>query len=358
MGGSPEPRELRLELEPRSRYDAIDVNARVTELHGTVLDAFRHWLCCSFHTTAGYLDPGLRGRLGRRRRALAGYMGAFRAVFPQGASYRHDALELRTELSQAQRQVEPRNADSHLAYMAAGLRSCVTYPHQLGAPVQFVDLDGVVNGQPRKRRTSIVGFNDEVEVARSQLKVPVSGHPIDSVNLKNPSLGFYGIVAELASRHAVTKGCVRLELADDERQAALTVNEYETLLMRHDLREVLRDPVRFMKEKGRHALEDPRKIPTKTFGYATYDLVQALNQLVDALSLEESLLERLLARIMAMPAERLFRMKRSVNLLVSDYDSAGQGIITDGTYQSPILIQWGRAPRRERHLEITLSRFV
>jgi hypothetical protein len=100
------------------------------------------------------------------------------------------------------------------------------------------------------------------------------------------------------------------------------------------------------------------KIPTKTFGYATYDLVQALNQLVDALSLEESLLERLLARIMALPAERLFRMKRSVHLLVSDYDAPGYGTIADGTYQSPILIQWGQAARRERRIEVTLSRFV
>ncbi len=352
------PRELRLELEPRSRFDAIDVNAEVSARHGDVLDAFRRWLYCSFHTTAGYLEPGLDGRLGRRRRALAGYMGAFRAVFPQGASYRHDKLELRTELSSAQREVEPRNADSHLAFMAAGLRTCVTYPHRPGARVRFVDLDGVVNGQPRKRLTSVVGYNDAVEVARERLTVPVSGHPIDSVNLKTPGRGLYELVTQLARHHQVTKGCVRLELADEERQAALTVNEYETLLMRHDLSEVLRNPVRFMAEKGRHALEDPRTIPTKTMGYATYDLVQALNQLVDALNLKESLLERLLARVMALPADRLFRMKRSVNLLVSDYDSPGEGAITDGTYQSPILIQWGQAPSRTRHLEITLSRFV
>ena len=298
------------------------------------------------------------GRLGRRRGALTGYVGAFRAVFPHGASYRHDALELRTELSSAQRRVEPRNADSHLTFMAVGLRTCVTYPHRPGAPVRFVDLDGVVNGHPRKRLTSVVCFNDAVEVARARLTVPVSEHPIDSINLKSPDLGLYELVAQLTSQHQVAKGCVRLELADSERQTALTVNEYETLLMRHDLREVLQNPLRFMAEKGRHALEDPRRIPIKAMGYATYDLVQALNQLVDALSLEESLLERLLVRIMTLPAERLFRMKRVVSLLVSDYDSPGRGVITAGTYQSPILIQWGRASGWVRHLEITLSRFV
>jgi hypothetical protein len=352
------PHELRLEIEPRSRFDAIDIGARVSALHGDVLDGFRRRLYYSFHTTAGYLGPGLAGRLAVKRQAVAGYLGMFRAVFPEGASYRHDALELRSELSDAQRLVEPKNADSHLAYMAAGLRSCVRYPHVAGASVPFIDLDGVVNGRPRTRQASVVGYDHEIEVARTQLTVPVSGHPIDSINLRAPELGLASRVAQLAHQHGVTKGCVRLELASSERQAALTVNEYETLLMQHDLRDVLRDPLRFLAEKGRHALEDPRAIPTKTMGYATYDLVQALNQLVDALNLEESLLARLLGRIMALPAERLFRMKRSVHLLVSDHETPGDAAMVQGHYQSPILIQWGRAPGRARRIELTLSRFV
>lgn len=352
------PRELRLELEPRSRFDAIDIGAHVSSLHGNVLDRFRRCLYYSFHTTAGYLDPGLAGRLVPKRHAVAGYLGTFRAVFPEGASYRHDDLELRTELSEEQRKVEPRNADSHLAYMAAGLRSCVSYPHTAGAAVPFIDLDGVVNGRPRKRQASVVGYDHEVEVARAEVTVPVSGHPIDSINLRAPELGLASRIADLAHQHGVTKGCVRLELATTERQAALTVNEYETLLMQHDLRDVLRDPLRFLAEKGRHAFEDPRAIPTKTIGYATYDLVQALNQLVDALNLEESLLARLLGRIMALPAERLFRMKRSVHLLLSDHDTPGETSIVQGHYQSPILIQWGHAPGRARQIQLTLSRFV
>ncbi len=202
------PRELRLEFEPRSRFDAIDVNAHVSAVYGSALDSFRQWLYCSFHTTAGYLEPELDGRLGRRRGALTAYVGAFRAVFPHGARYRHDALDLRTELSSAQRRVEPRNADSHLTFMAVGLRTCVTYPHRPGAPVRFVDLDGVVNGHPRKRLTSVVGFNDAVEVARARLTVPVSEHPIDSINLKSPDLGLYELVAQLASQHRLVRRVV------------------------------------------------------------------------------------------------------------------------------------------------------
>jgi hypothetical protein len=51
-------------------------------------------------------------------------------------------------------------------------------------------------------------------------------------------------------------------------------------------------------------------------------------------------------------------MKRSVSLLVSDRDVAGQGAIIEGTYQSPILVQWHRGARRVRTLDVTLTRFV
>ncbi len=350
------PFELTLELQPRARFDAIDVRERVSRLHGDALDAYPRTVYCSFHTTAGYLDQGLAARLNRK--GLHGYIDAFRALFPEGAGYRHDALDERRELSDEQRQIEPRNADSHLAFIAAGLRTCVSYVNWRGTPVSFVDLDGVYEGRARRRQTSIVGYHGEARVERIRVSVPVSGHPIDSINLKDPRLGLYDQFGDLIARHGVTKGRLRLELAHGERQAGLTVNEYETLLMRHDLVEVLRNPIRFMAEKSRHALRDPRAIPSKTLGYAKYDLVRALNQFVEALGLSESLIERMLARAMALPAERFLRMKRSVSLLVSDRSAPGHGAIVEGTYQSPILVQWHQAPGRVRHLDVTLDRFV
>jgi succinylglutamate desuccinylase len=138
----------------------------------------------------------------------------------------------------------------------------------------------------------------------------------------------------------------------------LTVNEYETLLMRHDLSEVLRDPVRFMAEKAGHILGNPRAIPAKTLDYAKYDLVRVFNRLVDALGLRESLVESVLSRAIAMPASRFLRMKRSVSLLVCDRGTSGRGSIIEGTYQSPILVQWHRDARQSRVLEVTLTRFV
>jgi len=59
-----------------------------------------------------------------------------------------------------------------------------------------------------------------------------------------------------------------------------------------------------------------------------------------------------------MPAARFLRMKRSVSLLVSDRAQAGTGTIVEGIYQSPILVQWHRAQKQARVLDVTLTRFV
>ena len=75
------------------------------------------------HTTAGYLGPSLTRRLGRSGQAVEAYLDVFRACFPEQAGYAHDQLERRRELSEAQRARESRNAASHLAFIAAGLRN-------------------------------------------------------------------------------------------------------------------------------------------------------------------------------------------------------------------------------------------
>ena len=147
---------------------------------------------------------------------------------------------------------------------------------------------------------------------------------------------------------------MRLVLDPTERHSALTVNEYETLLMKYDLAEVLRNPLRFAAEKYRHALANPRAVPAKTLGYAKYDLVRVMNKGLDTLRLRGSIVEKVLARTLAVPAARFFRMRRSVSLLVSEREDGTHGII-EGTYQSPILVQWQRTPRQTRILEVTLT---
>ena len=352
------PLEFTLELTPRARVDVIDVRAEVSSRHGDGLAGFPRALCCSFHTTAGYLDRSVASRLNQGPDGVMPYIDVFRTMFPEGAGYEHDKIERRTELSPAQRPVEPLNADSHLAFMAGALRTCVSYLNRPNEPISFIDLDGVHAGQPRTRWTSVIGYSSEETVATTRIVVPVSGHSVESVNLKDPQLGVYSQVAELVRQHGVVKGRVRLSLAPGERHAGLTVNEYETLLMRHDLSEVLRDPLRFMAEKAGHMLGNPRAIPSRTLDYAKYDLVRVFNRLVDALGLGQTPVENLLSRAIAMPASRFLRMKRSVSLLVSDRDENGQGKIIEGTYQSPILVQWHRGSRRARVLDVTVTSFI
>ncbi len=351
------PLELALNITPRARLDVVDVRARTTEVHGEALRGFRRHFYASEHSTAGFLSQSLAARLHARFGGIGPYLDVFRTVFPEGAGYRHDQLELRDELAPEQKAMEPTNADSHLAFMGGGLRACVTDDALREAPVYFVDFDGVYRDVPRKRTARVVGFNTAEEVARVTIDVPVSGHAIDAVNLRESRIGLFDQVSELIQAHGVTKGRVRLELATSEQFASLTVNEYETLLMKHDLAEVLQNPLRFAAEKVRHAWKDPRAVPAKALGYAQYDMVRALNQLLDALGLKTSRIERLVARSLEAPASRFLRMRRSVDLMVSDARSEGRGELVQGMYQSPILVQWRQARGAVRKVDVALTRF-
>jgi hypothetical protein len=83
-----------------------------------------------------------------------------------------------------------------------------------------------------------------------------------------------------------------------------------------------------------------------------------MNRLMDAVGLSSSRLESLLARALEFPASRLLRMKRSVNLLVSDNADPGRGAIVEGAFQAPILIQWRSASGGARSVDVVLSRFL
>ena len=345
------PLDVTLELAPRARFDVVDLRSRFAAEH-EALNAYPRCLYWSFHTTAGFLDRSLAARLSAQH--IPTYVDAFRTLFPEGAGYEHDRLERRTDLDASQRAVEPRNADSHLAYIASGLRPCVTHPNRSGETVYFVDLDGVYEGRPRRRQARVIGFSQERLVTATRIEVPVSQHPIDSINLKDPRLGVYDELMHFAKNAGIGKGRLRVTLDPGERHAALTVNEYETLLMKYDLAEVLRNPLRFVAEKYRHAMANPRAVPAKTLGYAKYDLVRVLNQSLDSLGLRGSIVEKIMARTLAVPAARFFRMRRSVSLLVSDCPGGTTGIV-EGTYQSPILVQWQNAPRQSRVLNVSLT---
>jgi thiamine phosphate synthase YjbQ (UPF0047 family) len=346
-----EPLDLTLELAPRARFDVVDLRSHFPDEHEAI-GALPRCLYWSFHTTAGFLDRSLAARLSAKH--IPTYVDAFRTIFPEGAGYAHDHLERRSDLDADQRAIEPRNADSHLAYIASGLRTCVMHPNRAGENVYFVDLDGVNEGRPRRRRTRLIGFSLERLVGATRIEVPVSAHPIDSVNLKDPRLGIYAQLTDFVRAAGIGKGRLRVVLDPTERHTALTVNEFETLLMKYDLADVLRNPLRFVAEKYRHAIANPRAVPAKTLGYAKYDLVRVINKSLDTLGLRGSIVEKIMARTLAVPAARFFRMRRSVSLLVSDCQN-GTPTIVEGVYQSPILVQWQNAPRQTRVLNVSLS---
>jgi hypothetical protein len=104
----------------------------------------------------------------------------------------------------------------------------------------------------------------------------------------------------------------------------------------------------------RSALANPRAVPGKALGYAQYDLVRVLNSSLESLGLQGSIVEKVLARTIAVPAARFFRIRRSVHLLVAEREDGRRGVV-EGTYQSPILVQWQRGPRPVRALHVTLT---
>jgi len=347
------PTEIHLNITPGGRFDAVDVTRRIEQEWGDVLRRYPRALYCSFHTTAGYLSRGLAARLHHHQDKLDLFFRGFRALFPPNAPYRHDQMHLREELSEEQRVMEPKNGDSHLTFIGAGMSNCVTHANGDQAPVFFVDLDGVNEGRPRRRETSVLAYERERLVDRVRLAVPLSRHPIDSVNLADPRLGLLDSVDDMLKRSGLAKGRVDISLSAAERHAGLTVNEYETLLMQHDLKEVLRDPLKFAAAKASHILDDPLALPGKTLNYARYDVVRVMNSLMEAFKVSESVVERLVAQVMSVPARYLLR-SRKVSFLASDTEKAGRARLVRGIYQSPILVQWQTAAGQTRDVDISL----
>ncbi len=82
-----------------------------------------------------------------------------------------------------------------------------------------------------------------------------------------------------------------------------------------------------------------------------------VNEVLDALGLSESLLERIINKFQAVPAARFLGVKRSLSLMVSQQDGEERGSIVQGNHQSPILVQWKKAEAQTRQLKVAFVRF-
>ena len=351
------PREILLHLTPHARFDLIDVVQSVQAQHGDVFTPYRKTLCCSFHTTAGYLDQPFCAALGYSEQRLRQFLRIFQQLFPPNAGYGHDCMRLRTELSASAKAHEPANADSHLTFMSAGLQNCVTYTNRVPVPIYFIDLDGISPHARRTRRTTMLLYNQETVAYRGTFAIPTQpGHPIDAFNLRDPQYGLFAHLQHVIEVADIEHGRIDIRLAPRERHVWLTVNEYETMLMRNDLPDVLRDPLRYMVRHSKALFCHPAAIPAKMRDYALYDLIHLYNEVMDNVPIGRALLERGLS-FLSGPASRFFRLKRGIELFIAGRGAAGQERIRQGLYQSPILIQYQQAAHGVRGLDITLWAF-
>jgi thiamine phosphate synthase YjbQ (UPF0047 family) len=352
-----QPVEINLNLTPRSRFDIIDVVEKISNVHGDLLQDYRMTTCCSFHTTAGYLEQRLCAELGYSRKRLDHFIRNFQVLFPPNAGYHHDRIELRKDLSDSEKDRESPNADSHLIFIGAGLRNCVTYSNKPKSPIYFIDLDGVYRHCRRNRRTTILAYNKREIVYHGRFFIPVTReHPVSSLNLKDPRYGLFSHLNDLLNTYGINRGLINIRLAQKELHAALTVNEYETLLIRNDLPEATQNPFRYILRRGKKLLQNPTSIPGKTRSYVIYDLIHLYNELMKNTQFFHSVANKGLSYL-STSVFHVFRLKRHISLLVSSDVETGIRSIVQGNYQSPILLQHQRPDKDVRCLDITLTRF-
>jgi hypothetical protein len=345
----PDPVEVSLSISPSASVQLLNVSAaaRTREISAEYPRVFYS----SLHTTAGYLEQRTARSLCANGQGIAVYMQQYLKQYPPDAGYHHDVMHLRPELSREQRCTEPRNAHSHLVYIASGLSACVKYTNQPKEPVYLVELDGV-NGEERRKRTlRLVGYSREEAVAQAHWTVPLA--PNTCVDLGVSSCRLFEQLALMVRSHRVTKGRVLLALAAGMPNAALTVNEYEPLLILRDLCAVLdtraaNDGHEYAMAGGIppgmpfHRVDDSgaavQESPFRTGGNGHSGNGQRVRH--------------------TKRARCGLSLRRSVSLLVSDYDTPGVGKIVRGQYQSPILMPLGAPIAKSVALTATLLRFV
>ena len=132
--------DLTLEVAPQKRFDVVEMRSRFADEHAA-LAAYPHCLYWSSHTTAGSRSQHLHAAPCPH---VSTYVEAFRTPARRRRRARPTGAPTDSMLGRA---TEPRNADSHLAFIASGLRPCHP-PNQPGEAVCFVDLDGIVEGRP------------------------------------------------------------------------------------------------------------------------------------------------------------------------------------------------------------------
>ena len=346
----------------------MNVGKTVGKVDSGIFSNFDRVAFCSVHTTAGFLEQPLALKLGNNREGIESLVRSAHRLFPEGAPYWHDRMELRSELSAEQRKHEPLNADSHLAFICLGLCNCVLYKFAPEKPVYFIDLDGKSNETFRSRKSIAVGYNDADCVHEETLQIDLPGKNRCAVDLKKSLPDLQALVA----KHQIHRGLVTLELAPDEKHAGVTVNEFESLLVERDITDALLNPLRYMLYNVPQFARHPLMVPSKAKDMLLYEIhlairdglrvanrsVSILEYMVERLGMDLPLLEHVIDRIASPLEARWMNLGSTIRLLINAEDEAPLGRVMIGTYQSPILIQWRRPESDTREMRLRLLRFT
>lgn len=323
---------------------------------------------CSLHTTAGFLEQSFAEKLEGHPEGVEWLVRSANRLFPEGAPYWHDRMELRHELSAEQRKCEPLNADSHLAFICLGLCSCALYTFDPDHPIYFIDLDGEFQGTFRSRKSIAVGFNRTDCVHEEVIEVEMPEKIRCALDL---SKYFHHLRAHIAT-HKIDQGLITMELVSDEKNAGITVNEFETLLVERDVTDVLMNPLKYMLHNASELARHPLILPGKAKNVLVYELhlairdglrlasrsVSAIEYMADRLGVHLPLLEHVIDRLATPLEARWMNLGSKVQFLIDPDHKGPYGPIVTGRYQSPILIQWRRPDADIRRVNLRLLRFV
>lgn len=346
----------------------MNVGEQVRKVDSGIFSNFDRVAFCSVHTTAGFLEQPLVLKLGNNREGIESLVRSARRLFPEGAPYWHDRMELRSELSAEQRKHEPLNADSHLAFICLGLCNCVLYEFTPDDPVYFIDLDGKSKETFRSRKSMVVGYNNAACVHEEILKIDLPKKNQCAVDLSKSLPDLQALVA----KYQIHRGLVTLELAPGEKHAGVTVNEFEALLVERDITDVLMNPLRYMLHNAPQFARHPLMVPSKAKNMLQYEIrlairdglrvanrsVSILEYMVERLGIHLPLLEYVIDRIASPLEARWMNLGSTIQLLINAKDKDPLGRVVVGTYQSPILIQWRRPESDVREMHLRLLRFT
>ena len=265
----------------------MNVGEQVGKVDSAIFSNFDKVAFCSVHTTAGFLEQPLVLKLGNNREGIESLVRSARRLFPEGAPYWHDRMELRSELSAEQRKHEPLNADSHLAFICLGLCNCVLYESTPDHPVYFIDLDGKSKETFRSRKSMVVGYNNATCVHEETLKVDLPKKNQCAVDLNKSLPDLQALVA----KYQIHRGLVTLELAPGEKHAGVTVNEFEALLVERDITDVLLNPLRYMLHNAPQFARHPLMVPSKAKNMLQYEIRLAIRDGLRVANRSVSILE-------------------------------------------------------------------